>query len=224
MKEKTPDYKTFGEEIFKYLNDRGWNSLSKKEMLAMLVHHGIENNLLSEKSIFVLSVKLKVNPAGVRRILEDRALLMNRVEKWDIDRLITWLKENDQSSQDDINKGLGVYYINDWAERISAETALEKLMIIPDYKNNSQLLVIDVSKVVFQLSRIEGVNAIDLVKELLNKNKIELETFKEAEFNADPGAKLKEILKEQVSKKLGNTTTATLAILFKSAWRKIYNS
>jgi hypothetical protein len=32
------DYKQFGENIFNYLNNRGWNSMTKKEMVTILVH------------------------------------------------------------------------------------------------------------------------------------------------------------------------------------------
>jgi methylphosphotriester-DNA--protein-cysteine methyltransferase len=66
------DYKQFGESIFNYFNNRGWNSMTKKEMVTILVHYGIENNLLEDTSVNKLSVKLKINPSGVRRILEER--------------------------------------------------------------------------------------------------------------------------------------------------------
>ena len=74
------DYKNFGESIYNYLNNRGWNSMTKKEMITILVHFGLKNNLLEDCSINMLSVKLKINPSGVRRIFEERALLMNMVE------------------------------------------------------------------------------------------------------------------------------------------------
>lgn len=143
------DYKQFGESIFNYFNNRGWNSMTKKEMVTISVHYGIENNLLEDTSINKLSVKLKINPSGVRRILEERALLMNMVENWSIYELISWLKSNEQASQEDNAKGLGVYFVNDWFQQISAETALEKIGVITDYKNNKQMLVVDLSKVIF---------------------------------------------------------------------------
>ncbi len=79
--------------------------MTKKEMVTVLVHYAIENELLNNESINALSVRLKVNPAGVRRILEDRALLMNKVKEWGLQDLIDWLNENDQTTQDENNKG-----------------------------------------------------------------------------------------------------------------------
>lgn len=143
------NYNKFGENIFNYLNNRGWNSMTKKEMVTILVHYGIENNLLKDTSINKLSVKLKINPSGVRCILEERALLMHMVEVWDMKQLIRWFKTNDQTTQEDNAKGLGVYFVNDWSQQILAETALEKIGVIPDYKNNKQMLVVDLSKVIF---------------------------------------------------------------------------
>jgi len=38
------DYKNLGESIYNYLNNRGWNSMTKKEMQTILVHFGLKNN------------------------------------------------------------------------------------------------------------------------------------------------------------------------------------
>lgn len=75
---------------------------------------------------------------------------MHMVEVWDMNQLIRRFETNDQTTQEDNEKGLGVYFVNDWSQQISAETALEKIGVIPDYKNNKQMLVFDLSKVIFQ--------------------------------------------------------------------------
>jgi len=204
------NYRKFGENIFNYLNNRGWNAMTKKEMVTVLVHYALESALLKANSINSLSINLKINPSGVRRLLEERALLMNRVEIWDHEKLITWFKNSDQTSQEDNVKGLGVYFVKDWSERISAETALENIGIIPDYKNNKQMLVIDLSKVIFQLSQLENIDVTQLVKNLLKQKEIELSTFNEEEFKANPAKKFKDILKEQASMRIGMKTTDTL--------------
>lgn len=172
----------------------------------------------------MLSVKLKINPSGVRRILEERALLMNMVENWSIDELISWLKSNEQASQEDNAKGLGVYFVNDWSQQISAETALEKIGIIPDYKNNKQLLVLDFSKVVYQLSKFESINITQLVNDLLTQKGNESTKFNEEEFKANPVGKFKDLLKEQASKQLGVKTTDALTYLIENGWKKISKS
>ena len=181
----------------------------------MLVHYGIEHKLIDERNIFALSVKLKTTPSSLRRILEERALLMGRVKDWDINDLVSWLQKNDQTTQNDNQKGLGVYFLKDWAERLSAETYLEKLNIIPDYKNNKQLLVIDLNKIIYQLSQKKEIKIEQLIKDFFKKAKIESEKFDELSFRANPTEKFREIIKEQAEKRIGIKTTEMICFFLK---------
>ena len=84
--------------------------------------------------------------------------------------------------------------------------------------------MLDLSKVVYQLSKFESINITHLVKDLLTQKGNESTKFNEEEFKANPVGKFKDLLKEQASKQLGVKTTDALTYLIENVWKKISKS
>lgn len=166
------NYKKFGLDIYKHLDDKGWNSLSKKDLVISLIHFAIENKLLPENDVYQIAQKTRINPSSVRRILEERKLIMNEIEVWSVAHLIDWMQNSNQTTKLDDDKGCAVFAINDPSEKFNIENLLSKIGLVPDYKNNRNLLVLDIQKIIVQISNTTKFDPVEFLKSFISINNL----------------------------------------------------
>lgn len=162
-------YEKFGRDIYEYLNSRGWYSIPRRELAIAILHYAGESGLLSlDSGIHSLSAEIKIPVTTLKGLLRDKNLFYGQFTEWTDDDFLEWLKNNECTSVEDAKKGLLVYKLLNIDEYFSVQTYLEKLSIVPDYKNNRDLIVFDIESLVKTIARnSDSRSEMEIVKKLI---------------------------------------------------------
>jgi hypothetical protein len=211
----------FGEAVAKLLDERGWHSIPRRELTIRILDAAMKSGLIAETiSRYDLAVKLRVSPGVVDGLLRDRSLYCNQFAKMDIKELAKWAEKANQTTQEDIKKGLFVFQIRNSSEQLPLEALLDELGIVADYKNNKRLLCIDILSLINKITTKKQLNNDFLARIFNNKSQREA-VIKEINKDKDIGIPklLKEAVKEQIGKRLGEKTTELFIELCKSVYK-----
>lgn len=211
-------YEKFGRDIYEYLNSRGWYSIPRRELAIAILHYAGESGLLSlDSGIHSLSAEIKIPVSTLKNLLRDKSLFYGELVEWSDDKFIEWLKKNDCTSVEDAKKGVLVYKLTNMNEYFSVQAYLEKLSIVPDYKNNKDLIVFDLEVLAKNISRYGNVKSTkDIILELIKETGCsgygcKVEQLKDKTTRD----MIKYALAEHAEDKLGLKTTELIIYLFK---------
>lgn len=147
-------YGDFGRAVYTLLASRGWNSLGKRELLIELLHAAQHSGLLNlSQGRLRLAATLRVSPAVVDGWLRDLHLLKDGLVEPPVGELVEELRRADRTSADDLAKGQWTFAVPDVRQRMQIEMALARLELVPDYRNNRALLVLDGDQLLLAISR-----------------------------------------------------------------------
>ena len=141
---------------------------------------------------------------------------MNEIEVWSVGDLIVWMQNSNQTTKLDDNKGCTVFAISDPSEKFNIENLLSKIGQVPDYKNNRNLLVFDIQKIIVQISYTTKFDPVDFLKSFISINNLNNEQYDIVKTKADFYGVISEILKEQIKGKIGSKTTNGIISILKT--------
>ena len=102
-----------------------------------------------------LSQELMIPASTLDGLLRDRLLLMRQLSGLRHSDFERWERENNQTSLADHERQRVVFALKSMKDGLEVESYLERLGVVPDYKNNRKLLVIDLAQLVGVLSRVQ---------------------------------------------------------------------
>lgn len=221
------NYQEFGRQIHSLLDQRGWNALPKKELVLRLLDAGFKSGLLDpDENPYKLANRLRVTPVVLDGLLRDRTLLITGMSLMRDEDFAAWIKQSDQTSAADLRAAQLVFQVRGPEERYRVEAYLDGFGIVPDYKNNRRLLVIDIARLITALSRQSRQDAHEVILAFVGGRKKldgKLKKIIEAAPSADQplSESLMAALKEQAIDILGGEKTVeALLAVFKCVAKK----
>lgn len=217
------EFAIFGQSVIELLDNRGWHSVPKREMTIHLLHLANQAGLIDiAQPRFSLASRLMISTATLDGLLRDRALLHKEVAQYDDQQFADWLRGNNQTGDQDSKSGYLVIGVNSISERMSVEGYLEMLGVVPDYKNNRQLMVFDLTRLVSSLARISHESPVDLLRAF------EVDATTGSKKRRDAEGEIKSLIqlgigamKEQAGKRIGDKTVEFAISLINVARRKL---
>jgi len=205
----------FGKALLELLDQRGWNSIPRRELTLHLLHNTEQAGLLDlVVPRMQLAARLKVSPATLDGLIRDRALVCGGVSQMDFQEFADWAKNNNQTGHDDAQRGILTFSVQSLEQGMRAEGFLESIGVVPDYRNNRRLLVMDLSRLVAALARESQQSASDLLLQL------EEDGQRREELKAQAGGSEKKLLQqflkalqEQGNKRIGEETVGFMISL-----------
>lgn len=223
-KNVVPNYNSFGRDIVELLNSRGWLSIPKRDLILHILDSAFRDQILdSEEDRYMLARKLRVSPQTVDNLLRDRFLLCDDQKGvWDENGFFEWLRKNNQTNSQDADAGVAVFAATRPEDRFQVEAILAKLGITPDYKNNRNLLIINIGMMIERVAAKQKTDARQVVKDVLEKTSAQAAELDNLPVNnKDLVKKLIEAAKEQSGKRIGEDTVEAAIMLWKVAKQKI---
>lgn len=96
----------------------------------------------------MLAKQLRVTPAVLHGLLRDRSLLITGITLMGNEDFEAWIRKSDQTSAADLRAAQLVFQVRGPEERYKVEAYLDEFGVVPEYKNNRRLLVIDIARLV----------------------------------------------------------------------------
>ena len=157
----------FGEYLLDLLDKRGWNTIPRREMTLHFLYFAEETGLLDLTAPRMqLAARLKVSPATLDGLIRDKALVCGNVSNMDFEKFADWAKNNNQTGHDDAQRGILIFSVQSLDQGMRVEGFLESIGLVPDYRNNRRLLVIDLSRLVAALAQKNQQTASELLLQL----------------------------------------------------------
>lgn len=205
----------FGKALLELLEIRGWNSIPRRELTLHLLHNAEKAGLLDlAEPRMQLAARLKVSPVTLDGLIRDQALVCGGVSPMDFQEFADWAKRNNQTGYDDAQKGILTFSVQSLEQGMRVEGFLESIGVVPDYRNNRRLLVIDLSRLVAALARESQQSASELLLQL------EADEQRREEYKAQAGGSEKKLLqlflnalREQAGKHIGEQTLGFMLAL-----------
>jgi len=212
-------YAEFGEQVVKLLNERGWNSIPKRELVLHLIHLAGNAGILDLSTASIgLARQLKVSPGVLQGLLRDRALIISPGEtNYDREKIIVWLKEHNQTGYDDAQKGRIAFAVPDPVKRMQIESFFEDIGLIPDYKANSRLLVVDLGLLINNVAQRTHQDTSSLAVQIADHLQLAEDTrnkIKETGSEKKVGKLIAGSLLEQAEKRIGTKTVELFKYLY----------
>jgi hypothetical protein len=207
----------FGIAILDLLSQRGWNTIPRREMTLHLLHFAEQARLLDLTAPRMrLAAMLKVSPATLDGLIRDKALVCGNVSSMGFEEFVDWAKNNNQTGYDDAQKGILTFSLQSLEQGMQVEGFLDFIGLVPDYRNNRRLLVIDLSRLVAALAQKNQQTASELLLQL------EEDEQRREELSAQTKGSEKKLLQqflkaihEQGNKHIGEETVGFMISLFK---------
>jgi len=99
----------FGKAILDLLNQRGWNTIPRREMTLYLLHFAEETGLLDLTAPRMqLAARLKVSPATLDGLIRDKALVCGNVSNMNFEEFADWARAKGGGDQGVRIMGYGV--------------------------------------------------------------------------------------------------------------------
>ncbi|MFO8084292.1 MAG: hypothetical protein R6U27_08245 [Desulfobacterales bacterium] len=167
QEQNTEHHARFGKALLELLDQRGWNTIPRRELTLHLLHQAHLAELLNlDDSRMRLAARLKVSPATLDGLLRDRALVCGNISQMEFQEFAGWAKRNNQTGHDDAQKGVLTFSVKSLEEAMRVEGFLDSIGVVPDYRNNRRLLVIDLSRLVAAISQLSQQSATELMLQL----------------------------------------------------------
>ena len=127
---------------------------AKVELVIAILHYAGKSGLLDlNNGVHSLSSKTKIPVTALKGLLRDRDLFYGKYGEWTDSEFLEWLKNNDCTSVEDARKGIVVYKILSHNIDFRLKSYLEKMAIVPDSKNNKELIVFDLEVLANDIAR-----------------------------------------------------------------------
>ena len=126
MPETKDSYAQFGKSLIELLDERGWNSMPKKELVLNLIHHAGNAGLLDYKvASMQLAGRLRVSPNTLQNLLRDRMLIISPEEiNYDEEEIFNLLDQKNQTGFDEAKKGEPIIAYSRASQKIAAGSFL----------------------------------------------------------------------------------------------------
>lgn len=212
-------YAQFGQDLVQVLNERGWYNIPKRELVLQLIHLAGKAGILDLSTASLgLARQLKVSPGVLQGLLRDRALMLSPKDtEYESEEITNSLRENNQTGYDDAQKGQVVFAVPDPVKRIQIESFFEDIGLIPDYKANSRLLVVDLGLLINNVAQrtrqdtsslaVQIADHLQLAEDIRNK-------IKETGSEKKVGKLIAGSLMEQAEKRIGTKTVELCKYLY----------
>jgi hypothetical protein len=132
----------------------------------------------------VLGARLRISPTTLDSLLRDRVLLCSNLITFDFDQFSQRAYSHWQTGEADETLGLIVYSLSNEDQRMQVEDFLQELSIVPNYKINNSLLVLDLKLIVAKLIARNEMPLSDLVSAIVPDEKKSAEFI--SKFQANP--------------------------------------
>lgn len=110
-----------------------------------------------------LARNLKVPPTTLDGLLRDMLLLTISMMVMTEDTFVEWAKANNQTTELDNQRKQVAFSVRSVSTAMAVEGYLEAIGLVPDYKNNRRLLVIDLSQSVHLMSHSASGDPVQLL-------------------------------------------------------------
>jgi hypothetical protein len=168
---QAPDYEAFGRAVFEFLGERGWNTVTKREHLVHTLDAALTHGLLSKDMHRIeLACQLRTTPTVLDGWMRDLAL-RKPMHPMPLERLLEWMALNNQTTEEDTERGLAVFAALDAGERLAVELSFSRLGVVPDYRLNRSLLVINLSALLMAAARLSGVQPHEILRTVAGRMK-----------------------------------------------------
>ncbi len=226
MPETKESYAQFGKSLIELLDERGWNSIPKKELVLNLIHHAGNAGLLDYNvASMQLAGRLRVSPSTLQNLLRDRMLIISPEEiDYNDEEIFDLLEEKNQTGYDEAKKGQLVFAIAEPVKRLQLEAFFEEMGLLPDYKNNCKLLVVDMALLLNSMAKVTGQDSFILAEQVAENLKLSEEyqgQIKEASSEKNVAKLLTSAMMEQADKHIGENTVQLLKYFYNLAKGKV---
>ena len=198
----------FGQAVLEMLDERGWNAIPKREMTIRLLHlASIAGALDLDAPRMKLARSLKIPPSTLDGLLRDRLLLTSSMMSMTDGDFIEWAKTNNQTTELDSQHKRVVFSVKSVATAMSVEAYLDELGLVPNYKNNRRLLVIDLSQLAYVITHSVSADPVELLASLESDVSRHKRLLEDCEGSQEKVLdQLLEAIREQADKRVGEKT------------------
>ncbi|POQ98368.1 hypothetical protein AU468_13515 [Alkalispirochaeta sphaeroplastigenens] len=213
----------FGKQVFKLLDERGWNSIPRREMTIHLIDLAVNAELVNDKEPLVkLARQLMIPPGTLDRLLRDRLLFTRKASAFDDQEFSQWARSNSQTTVDDNKKSQVTFAVASLAEAMQVEAYFDELGLVPDYKNNRRLLVLDLSRLVRALAQISRTAPVELIDTQQWDARERQEALEAAQGSSQTLLSMAlQAVREQADQHIGTATVEFALTLIQTARRRM---
>jgi hypothetical protein len=213
----------FGQTFLELLDERGWNSIPKREMTIRLLHLASMAGVLDlDAPRMKLARELKIPPSTLDGLLRDRLLLTSSLTSMTDEGFIDWAKANNQTTELDSQHKRVVFSVKSVAIAMSVEAYLDELGLVPDYKNNRRLLVIDLSQLAYVMTHSISDDPVQLLATLESDRSRRKRLLEDCEGSQERVLdQLLVAVREQAEKRVGEKTVDFALRMIKLAKKRM---